>query len=157
MAITPVCETAAIAVDVSSTIDIHRPRDEVAAFASDVDNAPRWYTNIKEVTWKSSRPLAVGSQIEFVAEFLGRRLVYTYEVKELVPGERFVMGTAEGPFPMRTTYTWADLPGGGTTMELRNEGQPSGFQAVAAPFMSLAMKRENQKDLRRLKELLEAN
>ena len=144
-----------MAVDVRTQIEVGRPRDEVAAFAADPDNAPRWYANIKSVTWKSPRPLAVGSQIEFAAEFLGRRLVYTYEVKELVPGERFVMATAEGPFPMRTTYTWADAARGGTTMELRNEGQPSGFKSIAAPFVKLAMKRENRKDLRRLKELLE--
>jgi hypothetical protein len=98
----------------------------------------------------------VGSQIEFVAEFLGRRLVYTYEVKELVPDERFVMATAQGPFPMQTTYTWRDAPSGSTTMELRNEGEPSGFASIAAPFIRLAMKRENRKDLRRLKELLES-
>lgn len=145
-----------MAVDVRTQIVIDRPRDEVAAFAGDPDNAPRWYTNIKRVTWKSARPLAVGSQIEFGAEFLGRRLDYTYEVKEWVPGERFVMATAEGPFSMRTTYTWTDAPGGGTTMELRNEGQPSGFKSVAAPFMKLAMKRENRKDLSRLKGLLES-
>ncbi len=108
------------------------------------------------MTWKSARPLTVGSQMEFLAEFLGRRLVYTYEVKEWVPGERFAMATAEGPFPMRTTYTWRDAPEGGTTMELRNDGQPSGFASIAAPFMRLAMKRENRKDLRRLKELLES-
>jgi hypothetical protein len=91
-----------------------------------------------------------------MAEFMGRRLEYTYEVKEWVPGERFVMATAEGPFPMRTTYTWSDAPGGGTTMELQNQGEPSGFKAVAAPFIKLAMKRENRKDLRRLKALLES-
>jgi uncharacterized membrane protein len=146
-----------VAVDVRTQIEVDRPRDEVAAFAADPDNAPRWYTNIKQVTWKSPRPLAVGSQIEFVAEFLGRRLLYTYEVKELVPGERFAMATAEGPFPMRTTYAWRDAPGVGTTMELRNEGQPSSFKSIAAPFMKLAMKRENRNDLRRLKELLESS
>ena len=145
-----------MAVDVRTQLHIDRRRAEVAAFAADPDNAPRWYTNIKQVTWKSPRPLAVGSQIEFVAEFLGRRLVYTYEVKEHVPGERFAMATAEGPFPMRTTYTWADAPGGGTAMELRNQGEPSGFKSIAAPLMKLAMKRENRKDLRRLKQLLES-
>ena len=143
-------------VDVRTQIDIDRPRGEVAAFAADPDNAERWYTNIKRVTWRSERPLAVGSQIEFGAEFLGRNLDYTYEVKEHEPGERFVMATAEGPFPMRTTYTWRDAPGGGTTMELRNEGAPSGFKAIAAPFMKVAMRRENRKDLRRLKGLLES-
>jgi uncharacterized membrane protein len=145
-----------VAVDVRTQIEIARPRDEVAAFAADPDNAPRWYTNIKRVEWKSPKPLAVGSQIEFSAEFLGRKLDYTYEVKEHVPGVRFVMATAEGPFPMRTTYTWNEGPEGGTTMELRNQGEPSGFKVMAAPLMRLAMKRENRKDLRRLKELLES-
>lgn len=146
-----------MAVDVRTQIDVDRPRDEVAAFAADPDNATRWYTNIKQVTWKTPRPLAAGSRFEFVAEFLGRRLQYTYEVTEWDPGERFVMATAEGPFPMRTTYAWRDAPGGGTTMELRNDGVPSGFKAIAAPLMAAAMRRENRKDLRRLKELLEAS
>ena len=44
--------------------------------------------------------------MDFVARFLGRRLAYTYEVVDLVPGERLVMRTADGPFPMETTYTW---------------------------------------------------
>ena len=139
----------------TSHIEIDRPRAEVAEFAADPANAPRWYSNIKEVTPRSSGPLAVGYRVEFVAEFLGRRLVYTYEVAETVPGERFVMATAEGPFPMRTTYEWTDAPGGGTRMTLRNSGEPSGFKSVAAPLMSRAMKRENGKDLRRLKDLLE--
>ena len=145
-----------MAVDVRTEIEIDRPREQVAAFASDPDNAPGWYTNIKRVTWKSARPLAVGSQVEFGAEFLGRRLDYVYEVKEWIPGERFVMATVEGPFPMWTTYTWRDAPGAGTIMELRNDGEPSGFKAVVAPVIKLAMKRENRKDLQRLKELLES-
>jgi hypothetical protein len=90
-----------------------------------------------------------------VAHFLGRRLAYTYEVRELVPGERFVMSTAEGPFPMETTYTWTDAPSGGTAMTLRNRGEPSGFSKIAAPMMARAMRRANRKDLQRLKSLLE--
>ena len=90
----------------------------------------------------------------FVARFLGRRLEYTYAVREHVPGERFVMSTAEGPFPMETTYTWEDA-GGATTMTLRNRGEPIGFAKVAAPMMARAMTRANRADLRRLKEILE--
>jgi len=144
-----------MAVDVLSEIEIDRPRAEVAAFASDPDNAMRWYENIEAVEWRSPRPLAVGSKLAFAARFLGRRLAYTYEVRELVPDERFVMSTAEGPFPMETTYTWSDAPSGGTTMTLRNRGEPSGFSKVAAPVLAGAMRRANRKDLERLKSLLE--
>jgi|SRR5690348_2675985 uncharacterized membrane protein len=142
-------------VDVETSIEIDVPRDRVAAFTSDPENAPRWYVNIASVAWKTPPPARVGSRIAFVALFLGRRLEYTYEVRELVDGERFVMSTAEGPFPMETTYTWADTPSGGTRMKLRNRGEPSGFGHLAAPMMAAAMRRANRKDLEALKTLLE--
>jgi hypothetical protein len=143
-------------VDVVTETTIARPRPDVAAYACDPDNATRWYENIESVEWRSPRPLAVGTRLAFVASFLGRRLEYTYEVREHVPGERFVMSTAEGPFPMETTYEFEDAGGGATRMTLRNRGEPSGFAKVAAPVMARAIRRANGKDLRRLKELLEA-
>jgi hypothetical protein len=145
-----------VAVDVLTEVSISRPCAEVAAYASDPDNAPSWYVNIKAVEWKSPRPLALGSRLAFVAQFLGRRLAYTYEIIDLVPGERLVMSTAEGPFPMETTYTWEALADGCTRMTLRNRGQPSGFSKLAAPLMASAMRKANRKDLDQLKALLEA-
>ena len=142
-------------VDVSTEIVIDCPRDQVARFAADPDNVPRWYVNIKSVEWKTPRPVVVGSQIAFVAHFLGRRLEYTYEVVELIPGERLVMRTAEGPFPMETSYTWQADNESSTHMTLRNRGRPTGFSAWMAPLMSLMMRRANQQDLARLKHLLE--
>ena len=145
-----------MAVDVRSEIEIARPRAEVAGYAADPDNATAWYENIKSVEWRSPRPLEVGSRIAFTAVFLGRQLAYTYEVKEHVPGERFVMSTSEGPFPMETTYLWEDAGDGVTRMTLRNRGEPAGFGKVAAPVMARAMRRANQKDLVRLKAILES-
>jgi hypothetical protein len=143
-------------VDVSTQISIARPRLDVAEYAANPDNAPNWYVNITSVAWKTPPPLRVGSEIAFVAHFLGRRLAYTYEVVELVPAERFVMRTAEGPFPMETTYTWETVADGLTRMTLRNKGAPAGFWRLLAPFMAIAMRRANQKDLALLKRRLEA-
>ena len=143
-----------MSVDVVTEIVIARPRAEVAAFACDPDNATRWYENIESVEWRTPPPLTVGTRLEFVARFLGRRLAYTYEVREHVAGERFVMSTAQGPFPMETTYTFEDAPGG-SRMTLRNRGEPSGFAKVGAPLMERAMRRANRADLRRIKEVLE--
>jgi hypothetical protein len=142
-------------VDVRTEIEIARPRSEVAEYASNPDNATAWYQNIEAVEWRSPQPLTVGSRLAFVARFLGRRLAYTYQVRELVPGERLVMSTSEGPFPMETTYTWEDAAADGTRMTLRNRGEPSGFSKVAAPMMAGAMRRANRKDLERLKAILE--
>lgn len=141
-------------VHVQTVMEIARPRGEVAAYASDPDNATTWYENIKAVEWKSAKPAAVGSEIAFVAEFMGRRLVYTYRVTEIVPDERFVMATAEGPFPIETTYTWADTANGGTRMTLGNRGDPSGLARVVAPLMAIAIRRANRKDLARLKTII---
>ena len=143
-------------VDVETQIEIDRPRRRVAAYASDPDNATAWYENIRSVDWRSPRPVGVGSRIVFVARFLGRRLAYTYEVREMVAEERLVMRTAEGPFPMETTYTWEDADDGRTNMTLRNRGEPSGSFKLLGPVMALAMRRANRKDLARLKAVLEA-
>jgi uncharacterized protein YndB with AHSA1/START domain len=143
-------------VDVITETVIDRPPDQVAAYAADPDNAPRWYANIESAAWESDPPLRIGSRVAFVARFLGRRLAYTYEIVEHQPGERLVMRTSQGPFPMETTYTWEPTADGSTRMTLRNRGEPYGFSKVAAPMMAAAMQRANQKDLALLKRILES-
>jgi hypothetical protein len=142
-------------VDVTTETLIDRPRAEVAAYAASPDNVTAWYANIKAVEWKSPAPLQVGTLLGFRALFLGRQLEYTYRVMEFEPGRRLVMATSDGPFAMETTYEWSD-EGQGTRMTLRNRGNPTGFGSVMAPAMSAAMRRANQKDLGRLKEILES-
>lgn len=144
-----------MAVDVLTDILIQRPPEQVASFAGNPDQAPAWYVNIKAVEWKTSPPLQVGSRVAFVAHFLGRKLEYTYEIHEWIPDKKLVMATADGPFPMETTYTWA-AEGDGCRMTLRNRGEPSGFSKLAAPLMTMAMRRANEADLRKLKGILEA-
>jgi uncharacterized protein YndB with AHSA1/START domain len=144
-----------MAVDVVTETIIDRPCAEVATYAGDPSNAPEWYVNIAAVRWRTEPPLRVGSRMDFVARFLGRTLAYTYEVVELLPEQRLVMRTAEGPFPMETTYTWQPVDGTRTSMTLRNRGEPTGFSRVAAPVMAAAMRRANEKDLANLKRILE--
>jgi uncharacterized protein YndB with AHSA1/START domain len=145
-----------MAVDVRTEVVIDQPCERVAAYAADPTNAPEWYANIESVRWQTEPPVRLGSRVAFVARFLGRTLAYTYEVVEFEPGRRLVMRTAEGPFPMETTYTWQPHPPGGTTMTLRNRGEPAGFARVGGPMMAVAMRRANRKDLANLKSLLES-
>ena len=146
-----------VPVDVSTETLIERPCGVVSAYACDPMNAPAWYTNIKSVEWKSEPVVHVGSRIAFVAEFLGRRLEYTYEIAEFEPGKRFVMRTAEGPFPMETSYEFEETRDGHTRMTLRNHGEPSGVSKLMAPMIAAAMRSANEKDLANLKRILEGH
>ncbi len=143
-------------VDVQTEILINKPLNVVSNYAANPDNAPEWYVNIKSAEWKTSRPLEVGSQVDFKAQFLGKQLAYTYEVVELIPMQKLVMRTAEGPFPMETTYTWSSESLNQTRMTLRNTGKPSGFSKLFKPLMAAMMRKANTKDLANIKMILES-
>ncbi|MCR2805114.1 SRPBCC family protein [Paenibacillus soyae] len=143
-------------VDVLTEILIRRPCGQVADYAANPDRAPEWYVNIKKAEWRSPKPLQIGSHIAFKASFLGRELAYVYEIADYDPGRLLVMRTADGPFPMETTYTWEPVEENMTRMTLRNRGNPAGFSALVAPFMAFMMRRANRKDLRNIKRILES-
>ena len=146
-----------VSVDVTVETTIGRPVEIVSSYASDPSNAPEWYANIRAVEWKTEPGVVrEGAKAAFVARFLGRTLEYTYELVEVVPGARLVMRTAQGPFPMETSYTWSGIGDGSTRMTLRNRGEPAGFSKLVAPLMAPAMRRANRKDLAALKAILES-
>ena len=94
-----------MAVDVQTEISIHASTATVVGYAADPSNVPECYVNIRSVERLTPPPIHVGSQLAFVAKFLGRELRYTYEIVELT-SDRLVMRTAQGPFPMETSCTW---------------------------------------------------
>jgi hypothetical protein len=143
-------------LDVSTEIVIDRPRHEVAAFAIDPDRLPLWFVNIRAIEWKTEPPVQVGTRLALAAQLLRRRLEYTYEVVEHVPGERFVMRAVEGPCPMETSYGWRDAGPHATAMTLRNRGTPSGLVRLITPLLAIAVRRASLRDLALLKSILEA-
>lgn len=142
-------------VDVVTEIIIDRPLDAVAAYSADPRNAPAWYANIKSASLITPPPVGVGSRVEFRARFLGRNIMYTYDIVEF-SGARFVMQTPDGQTKWVTTYTWESVNSGeATKMTLRNWGEPGVFASVAKPLLVSSMRRATKGSLRRLKEILE--
>ena len=143
-------------VDVKTEIIIERKIDDVASYATNPENAPEWYDNIKMAEWRSEPKMEIGSKVAFIAHFLGRKLAYTYEFIEFIPNHKLVMKTAQGPFPMQTSYTFRETDSGSTIMTLQNKGIPKGFSKIMAPFMVKMMKKANEKDLLKIKNILES-
>lgn len=143
-------------VDVKTDIIIQCPIKKVSDYASNPENAPEWYVNIKSAEWQTEKHLGIGSRIAFKADFLGKHLAYVYEIVYLEPGEKLVMKTADGPFPMETTYTWEALNENETKMTLRNRGIPTGFSKIMTPLLSFMMKTANKNDLKKIKIILES-
>jgi uncharacterized membrane protein len=141
-------------VDVTATGTIGRPRDEVAAYLRDPANDTSWIGGLRSARLLTPGPVAVGSQVERVASFLGRRVEYVNEVTELT-GERLAMRSLRSPFPMRVTYRHDQASDGATEVSVRVEGNAGRFYALAAPLLGVAVRRSIARDLRNLERVLE--
>lgn len=142
-------------IDVTVKLVIGRTRAEVARFAMDPANDPTWIGGVVEARLLTNPPLGQGSQVRRVANFLGKRIEYVTEAVDYEPERMLYMRSIEGPFPMTVHYYFDDA-GGGTRVEIRNQGAASGFFKLAEPLLARAMKRSVRKDLKTLKRLLEA-
>jgi uncharacterized membrane protein len=144
-----------MAVDVSATGTIQRPRDKVAAYLRDPANDTEWIGGIRSARLLTPGPVAVGSQVERVATFLGRRVQYVNEITELT-ADRLAMRSVRSPFPMRVTYGHRNAGGAATEVSVRVEGDAGRFYGLVAPLLGLAVRRSITRDLRNLKQVLEA-
>jgi hypothetical protein len=116
-------------VDVTTAIVINRPPAVVAAVAGDPGHASLWLVHLTAVHWS---------------------------VVQRVPGERLVLRTDDGPFPLELTTTWEAWDDPETTVvRLHTMGSPTGARRLLGGVLAAAMKRANGKDLLELKQLLE--
>lgn len=141
--------------DTTDTV-IDRPRDEVAAFAMNPAHAPRWYAGIDEVEWTGGELPRRGARVAFVAHFLGRRLVYAFEVIEALVGERLVLRGVDTPFALETCYTFEALDATHTRVVQQHRARPAAFARLSARVLLYAIHRAGARDLGQLKALLES-
>ena len=145
-----------MSVDVIDTIVIERPITEVAGYVGDASNMPHWCRRIDTAEWQTDPPIKLGSQIDFAARLLGRKLVRRSVVTEFTPGEQVAMHTPDSLFPIDTTATWRAVGGRVTHMTLRHHVEPQRFAQLAAPLLRTALRRACRRDLADLKRLLES-
>jgi Polyketide cyclase / dehydrase and lipid transport len=134
-------ESVRSGVRISVETVIARPRAEVAGYAMDPANDRSW--------------IGVGTRVERVAQFLGRRMEYVNEIVDYAPPERLAMRSVQAPFPMTVSYEFEEVDGG-TRVRIRTAGDAVGFYRLAGPLLAAAVRRSIASDLARLRRVLEA-
>ncbi len=143
-----------MAIDVRAVVRVEREAGEVAGYAMDPAHDTAWIGGIKQVKVVTEGPVRVGTQVERVAYFMGRRIEYVLEVVGMEAGRRLEMASVKAPFPMRVTYGF-EPEGGGTLASIRIEGGPGGIMGMLSPVMGMGVRRNITGDLRRLKGIVE--
>ena len=139
----------------TNTILIHRPITEVFAFVADPENLPKWASRTYDITKTSEATLGVGTRFMGVGRFLGQRLESHQEVIEYEPSWKYATRSNSGPLTFILRYSFEPVEGN-TRIVFTAEVEPGGFLKVAEAIFAKAIKRLYENDLRRLKDLLEA-
>lgn len=143
-----------MSIDVLAEVQVRRPREQVAAYMSDPANDPEWIGGLREAHLLGDEPLRAGSRVARVASFMGRRVEYVNEIRRLEPGSALEMRSVKAPFPMHITYTFEDRDGGTTVRNHVRGG--GGFFSLGSPLFAPIVRRNVQKDLERMRDVLEA-
>jgi uncharacterized membrane protein len=143
-----------MSIDVIAEVRVRRPREEVAGYMTDPANDPEWIGGLREARLLGDGPVVEGSRVARVASFMGRKVEYVNEVTALEPGRILEMRSVKAPFPMHITYTFEDGEGG--TVVRNHVRGGGGVFSLGSPLFAPMVRRNVQKDLERMREVLEA-
>jgi uncharacterized membrane protein len=143
-----------MSIDVVGEVQVRRPPDEVAAYMTDPVNDPEWIGGLREARLLGDGPLGEGSRVARVASFMGRKVEYVNEVTSLEPGRVLEMRSVKAPFPMHITYTFEERDGG--TVVRNHVRGGGGLFSLGSPLFAPMVRRNVQRDLERMRDVLEA-
>lgn len=144
-----------MAISVIEKIEIETDPAQVATVMFDPNNTIRWVSGIKEVRDIQNLPLQVGTTQHRIADFVGKEVDFTLEVREYIPDQLLVMTTKSGPFPMQVTYQIYSLSEGRCTAEVRLEGSSKGFLMFLDRLSTIMVSEQLKGDLQTLKDMAE--
>jgi uncharacterized membrane protein len=145
-----------MALDVTATVDIGAPPDQVAAVQFDPTRDPEWIGGVDRVELVTTQPFGLGSQVRRIGGFLGRKIVWLMRVEEYEPGRLVRMHAVESPFPMDVDYIVEPAGEGRTRASIRIQGKGGSVYGMPGFLQGPMVRRSVQGDLRRLKRMVEA-
>ena len=142
-------------IQVTTTVTINRPSNEVFNYISNFQNNPQWQNGMIECRFTTEPPLRVGSTYDQIAKFLGRKIISTFKVEAYEPGRMIKASTVSSSFPITFTRMVEPLTDGSTKVSAIIEGDSTGFFKLAEPLMKRMVQNSVSNDYVKLKEVLE--
>jgi len=139
----------------TATATIRRPVEDVFAFMTTVQNAPRWAPWIIEAQQTSQGPLGTGTTYRQVIELLGQRGELALEVTQYEPNKVFGARSTSGPLQASVVNAF-EAVAEGTRITLTTEGEMTGFYKMVEPLIAELLERQAEEALVNLKAILEA-
>ena len=140
---------------VKIAVQVARPPEEAFAWLSDFEKAPLWQSGVVEAQFTSEPPLRVGSTYTQRSRFLGKDIVFNFEIIGYEPGRRVEFKTVSGTFPVHIER-WVEPAASGAIVHALIRGDASGLYKLASPLLDRMTQRQIEGDYRRLKQVLEA-
>lgn len=137
------------------SIEIFRPRKDVFAVVSHLENDPRWQKAVKQSSRLTSGPTQVGTRFRQAVDLLGRRMRVDLEFAEFTPDEGYLLRCECGPLVFDTQVCFTPTRRG-TQLTVLVAGRPTGIARIVATTLSRRRSAEIEADLGNLKGLLEA-
>jgi uncharacterized protein YndB with AHSA1/START domain len=141
-------------IEMRNEVRIERPVDQVWTYVGDPERWHSWRDAMSTQAEKSAEdPITVGVTYDYQSEFMGRAVETQFEVVAYQPQHRITV-TAEVPVQVRLAFE-CERSNAGTRVVQETEGEVGGFFGIAEPLIKRLMKRQFQKDLNKLKDVVE--
>jgi len=138
---------------IKSSITINRPIEEVFAFVADPSNDVNWRSDVVE-SKVTSGSLGVGATFQFASEFMGRKIETIGEMTAYDSPKRFAWKSKKSPIPVSAVTTFEAVADGTLVVDAA-DFEPGGFFKIAEPLLIKQAQSAAEKDMKKLKELLE--
>ncbi len=142
-------------VQVEVGIEIAHPASSTFDFIANPENNPKWQGGMKSCKIQGGQPLAVGTQYQQEAEFMGKKILTLFQITEYEPGSSIKGESIQSTFPI-TFKRIVEGDESHAKVKAIVTGEPKGLMGML-PFLTRWMiKRSITKDYQKLKSLLEA-
>ncbi|MBI4429447.1 MAG: SRPBCC family protein [Ignavibacteriales bacterium] len=137
------------------SIEIGAPVSDVFTFISNVENIPKWQSDVVTSKVHTSGPMRVGTMFEEDVKILGKQVQTVCEVVEYLPTKKFGF-RSNSATPLQYGGFFSLEPNGrGTRLTIDVEIWLRGFWKLVEPLFGFEVRNGIQKELKTLKSILE--